>query len=92
MSVVDFKQFKEDKEPHSRGPARCLDCKHEWEAIAHQDAVWLECPKCSLNKGRFLGAFSLGKFKWFCNCENDLFHITPDGSYCPNCGSWCKFP
>ena len=94
MTVIEFKKHKEDNEPHNRGLARCLDCKHEWEAIAHCDVVWLECPKCSLEKGHFIGPHTLpeGSMKWVCNCGNDLFQITREGCFCQNCGELAVFP
>jgi hypothetical protein len=94
MTVINLQKHKEEKESRNRGVARCLDCKHEWEAIAHHEAVWLECPKCSLEKGRFVGSHILaeGTDQWVCRCDNDLFFITPNGCFCPNCGTWCRFP
>jgi Zn finger protein HypA/HybF involved in hydrogenase expression len=91
LMVIDFHQKKEEKEknPHLEGKARCLDCKHEWEAVAPAGTEWLECPECHSIKGRFVYHFEPETFtKWVCNCGNDLFYATPDGYFCPNCGEW----
>ena len=86
--IVDLQKFKEAKEPHSHGLARCLDCKHEWHAVAHIDVTWMECPSCTLVRGRFVGQFAVPGPHWICSCGNDLFHATQEGVYCPNCGKW----
>ncbi|HSX21491.1 MAG TPA: hypothetical protein VLE97_01800 [Gaiellaceae bacterium] len=75
------------KDPHSSGEAICLDCKHTWAAVAPTGTVWLECPGCGLTRGRFRYQHErTGAAHWTCKCGNDLFHVTPDGYYCPNCG------
>jgi hypothetical protein len=33
-------------------------------------------------------AVAHGRDHWHCQCGNDLFHATPAGMYCPNCGEW----
>lgn len=93
MNVIDLQRFKDEREPHNVGAARCLDCKHDWNAVAPVGVPWLQCPNCQAMKGRFMGPhLKLGKELWHCNCGNDLFQITRDGCYCPNCGEWCRFP
>lgn len=93
MSVIPFQK----KEKHVEGPAICLDCKHEWEAVIPQDSIesaldWLECPNCHLHKGRFKYKFTAGPDIWICACGNDLFQITSECVYCPNCGQEQVFP
>jgi Zn finger protein HypA/HybF involved in hydrogenase expression len=79
----------DEARPHLSGKARCLDCKHEWEAVAPLGATWLQCPGCSLFRGRFIGEILRDKLLHYtCNCGNDLFYVTLDGTYCPNCGEW----
>lgn len=85
--VVDLADRRPD--PHVAGPARCLACKHEWAAVAPTGTLWLECPECSLLRGRFLWPVERsGLPHWVCGCGNDVFHVTPQGYYCPNCGVW----
>jgi len=86
--VVDLQAEREKRRPHSTGRARCLDCKHEWQSVAPSGTVWLECPKCSLVRGRFIFPHELpeGTGVWHCNCGNTLFEVLVDGFFCPNCG------
>jgi DNA-directed RNA polymerase subunit RPC12/RpoP len=90
-SVIQL-QPKEEKEPKEEtglaGKARCLDCHHEWDAWAPIGTTWLECPDCSLMKGRFIFPVERKNDSWECNCGNDLFRATRQGFYCPNCGEW----
>lgn len=88
--------FDKRERNHVRGEAVCVDCKHTWQAVIsekdYQDADgWLECPACSTHKGRLKYPFSLGEKIWECNCGNRLFEVTPEFTYCPNCGSEVKF-
>jgi len=84
MSVVSLDAFR----PHATGKAQCLDCHHEWVAVAPIGEVWLECPACTLLRGRYVFPFVRDGEEWACNCGNDLFHIKREGAYCPNCGVW----
>lgn len=76
---------------HNSGKARCMACRHEHVAVAPVGVVWMECPECHAMKALFIGACERqGEAHWTCNCGNDLFHATPEGFYCPNCGEWQK--
>lgn len=82
--VVDLAEHR----PHSSGEATCLACKHEWVAVAPSGVVWMECPACGLMRGRYkFHHCHVDKKHWTCNCGNDLFSLTPDFIYCPNCGA-----
>lgn len=74
-----------------RNLAKCMSCKHEWQAEAPLGTVWLDCPACTLNCGRFIGTVSYEGDHWHCNCGNNLFYITPTKTYCPCCGVICGF-
>ncbi len=90
MSVIEFKK-KEEKEPEEvtiTGKARCILCKYEWVAVAPAGTVWLDCPECHSMKGIHIFSCVRKEEHWTCNCGNDLFHITKEGTYCPNCGTW----
>ena len=76
--------------PAMSGETRCLACGHEWVAVAPVGTVFLECPSCSLVKGMLKYPCEREGEHWECNCGNSLFHITPDGVYCPNCGEWAE--
>jgi len=95
MKIISLAEKREEKMPHSSGVAICLDCKHEWAAVApiiDGFIVWLECPSCGLVRGRFKYQFERNGEQWKCACKNDLFNIKPEGCYCPNCGAWQQFP
>lgn len=91
MSVVDLAAKRVEREPHLSGHARCLACGHRWAAVAPLGTVWMECPECSLRRGRFVNEVVSGPQQWVCQCGNDLFHITPEYAYCPNCGMHQSF-
>lgn len=82
----------EQEVPHMTGTAVCLDCKHEWVAVSPLDTKWLECPSCTLVRGRYKYFTERGSAHWNCPCGNDLFHVTPEYVYCPNCGQDQVFP
>lgn len=87
MTVIDFNQAKINRTPHCSGDARCLQCGHEWTAIAPTGESWLECPQCQTNKGAFTGnCYPENGLVWECECGNELFLLTPDGEMCPVCG------
>ena len=92
--VIDFLKSAthEESETCGRGEAFCLACASEWEAVAPVGTVELECPECHTHKGRFKFAYSAPEAHvWMCNCGNQLFNITPDGTFCPNCGTYQNF-
>lgn len=60
-------------------PALCL-------GIPEGEPMWLECPKCGLEKGRLAGTVYRDEPHWHCDCGNELFYVTANGYYCPNCG------
>lgn len=85
--VVNLSEEREKRQPHASGKARCLDCKHEWVAVSPLDTYWLQCPGCSLMRGKYLFPFEFAdQLHWTCACGNDLFYIMKDGCRCPNCG------
>lgn len=91
-NVLDFArhQGKPDQEEHLRGKARCLHCRREWEAVAPVGTVsGLECPECNLPKGVLVGLVGAaeGKQVWTCNCDCNVFYLTPDAINCLNCGA-----
>ena len=75
------------RNPHLTGPAKCLACRHGWVAVAPTGTIWLECPSCTLERGRFVAQVQRDGPHWHCNCGNDLFQITEECTYCPNCGA-----
>lgn len=83
---------KKDPDPNSgkwvTGPAKCLCCQGKWMAIIPIPIPsFMECPFCGCEKGVMeYPVYRFGVPHWTCECGNDLFHVTPDSIYCPNCG------
>lgn len=90
MTVLDLAAARKDREPHLSGAARCLACRHEWVAVAPTGVTWMECPACTLERGRMVAQAERNEPHWHCGCGNDLFFVVADGMYCPNCGDWQK--
>ena len=90
--VVDLASIREAKkiDGYMVGEARCLSCGHKWVSVAPIGVLWLECPECHCMKGRYVHPNERDVPHWKCNCGNDLFYVTPDGYYCPNCGEWAE--
>lgn len=91
-NVVWLDAERQKREPHLTGRARCLACKHEWQAVAPVGAVWLACPACSLNRGRLLNHVEWPDPVWHCACGCDLFYVAEDAICCPNCGEAQIYP
>jgi len=94
MAVIDFNKAKEARETieQLRGPAHCIGCQHEWEAITPVGVVsGLECPECGCFKGVMTHEVYDGDSGYMCNCGNDLMRINPQGAYCANCGMAATF-
>jgi rubrerythrin len=82
-----------DEVPYASGNAFCMSCDYNWAAVAPVGTVWLECPSCKAEKGRFKFPMALPEktLVYTCNCGNQLFNMTPEGHFCPNCGEWRRF-
>lgn len=90
--VVSLADEREKRSPHMQGKARCLACKQEWRAVAPVGTIWLACPSCTLERGRFITYCEMeGVEHWTCNCGCDVFYVTRTNSYCPNCGTVQNF-
>ena len=76
--------------PSVQGPAHCIACHHEWTAVAKAGEWWFHCPSCGTNKGTmiFHAAPTEGAKRWTCACGCQVFYLTPQGPFCPNCGNW----
>lgn len=96
MSVIPFakpeKPEQDVSEPHGAGEAFCLECDHVWAAVSPIGETRFECPACHSMKGMWTFEFDPPEdHAWACNCGNQLFNITPDGTFCPKCGTYQKF-
>lgn len=103
--MADILEFKRpvETEPVHRGEATCTNCRHTWQAvIAGADLAdargWLECPQCTMARGRFKWPHrpAEGTGVFTCACGNDLLLVTNTGGkwamFCPNCGEDGGFP
>ena len=85
--LIPLHKEKDERTAHIVGTAICLDCQNKWTAVAPIGSTVLECPDCGTQKGKFFyEVIRQDREHWECSCGNDLFYITKDGSYCPNCG------
>lgn len=70
MTVISLAAAREERQPHWTGTAKCIDCGHQWEAVAPLGQRWVDCPSCGLNKGTPFRPFGAdeGDRLLFCNC------------------------
>lgn len=86
----DILKFPKKEDPHITGKALCMICGHHWVAVAPVGTTWLTCPECDCLKGVMeFPCERTDLLHWTCNCGNQLMYVTPEGYYCPNCGTWC---
>ena len=72
--------------PHTSGQVKCMNCQHEWVAVAPVGTTVFDCPKCSACKGVFMG-FALPEEFFMCRrCTGYLFALTRTGEICVSCG------
>ena len=76
--------------PHVSGNAKCLQCGHEWHAVAPLGVNQLQCPSCELDKGVFCGTANRGGLHYQCSCGCMHMFLHVDGVYCANCGEWAS--
>lgn len=84
--IISLAERKAD--PHISGEAICLVCRHEFVSVAPVVVVMLTCPRCDVQKAVMKYPCVRDAPRWECHCGNNLFHVTKDGYYCPNCGDW----
>ncbi len=90
--TVDLKEYKQSKEPHCSGVAKCLVCHHEWVAVAPVGTIELECPKCECVRGFYKYAFGPHENDsiYTCKCGSEVFSFIFRKNFhrmiCKNCG------
>lgn len=84
--VIDIAEYK----PHLKGLSRCIECGHEWRAVAPLGTVELEYPQCHTFKGAFVSPSRPGDAAR-CDCGNQLFYVCCDGATCARCGTSFNF-
>lgn len=87
--VLEFKRAEpeEAEETTLSGRALCVECRHEWVAVAPEGARCFECPSCKTHKGIWMGVVEPPAERWECNCGGQLFFVTPTGFDCARCGT-----
>lgn len=79
-----------ERRPRLTGRARCLACRHEWQAVCPVGVVFgLECSACGAEKGIILNPVEHDGAHYRCGCGNFYMLVTPDRIYCPGCGEDC---
>lgn len=87
--IISLGKSGKKRENYSTGKAVCMVCGHKWVATAPTGVMDLECPACHLMKGHFVyPCCREDYYHWHCACGNELFRVTREGYYCPNCGEW----
>tara|TARA_Y100000815_G_C13263217_1_gene470132 strand:- start:118 stop:429 length:312 start_codon:yes stop_codon:yes gene_type:complete len=87
-NVVSLATAREERSAHVCGTAKCLQCRHEWEAVAPVGTIDLECPECSLPRGIWKYNFGPmeGDQMLVCDCGNDaLSAYLRHGKMCVKC-------
>jgi len=87
--IISLNNPTETEESHCTGEAICMLCGHKWVAVAPVGVMWFECSECHSMKGHMIYDYvRKDEMEWQCGCGNDLFKVTPNGYFCPNCGEW----
>ena len=94
MSVISLEEKRREREPHSHGTAKCMNCKHEWEAVVPTGTHVLDCPQCESHRGMWKYPFAapVGSAYLSCaNCDSEHLYtyIMQGARYvrCASCGS-----
>lgn len=78
------------RRPHLVGGARCLHCKHTWNAVTPIGVYdKLQCPTCSLFTGVRATLINVpeGAGHFVCTCENYVYELSTAGPLCILCGN-----
>ncbi len=86
VSVSNVVSLAEHR-PHITGEARCLSCKHAWQAVAPIGTSWMDCPKCEHHTATWYAKTMKDGEHLECNCGCIVFHISDIYQiYCAFCG------
>lgn len=90
--IISLAQRKLENDHHLSGPAVCMACKHEWEAVVPVGTIELECPNCHIHKG-LLKYGCEPTTAWVCGCGCHVFMLSGESHemICWNCGQYQKF-
>lgn len=64
------------------GAAKCMNCSHEWVAVAPVGTVFLACPACDCEQGRWQYPFEPqeGTILYACGCGAHEFYVVAAGA------------
>lgn len=82
-------QSEDSTEFTLHGPAKCLDCKKEWVAVAPVGTNELDCESCGTHRGVWKGPMlpaDEDTLIFICDCGGYHFVITSEGTLCVSCG------
>lgn len=91
IATFPSKPDSQDDGEHLSGPARCIECRHEWEAVAPVGTYELECPQCESMKGIFVWPVDEDGDRWQCHCGSDAFRVLRGAIMCYRCGTEQRF-
>lgn len=90
-NIISLMDERQAREPHTVGPATCLNCQHQWTAIIPTGYLEIDCPECGSGRGVRDGlvepADSDGKVFTCAKCECQQFMITTRYAMCQGCGN-----
>lgn len=86
-NVIEFGR----KEKWASGVTICMSCRHEEVTVAPLGVIDMECSACGSMKSRWKGEFRPDDDVSTCKCGNQMFYMTPQGHFCPNCGDYQKY-
>lgn len=85
--VIDLAAFKQEREPHTSGPVKCMHCAFQWVGVMAVGVEFVECPACHFHKGVKENLVYPDINILHC-CHQTLFCIGEDGyAYCVLCGA-----
>ena len=85
-NVIELKR-PEQQEQWLNGTGYCMECKHEWVAVAPVGVNVFTGPACGTEKGTWMGVVEPPAERWECNCGGQLFFVTLTGFDCARCGT-----
>lgn len=93
IATFPNKSDSQDDCKHLSGPARCIECRHEWVAVAPVGTYELQCPQCESIKGMYIGPVDEDENvdRWQCHCGCDVFKMLRDAIMCYRCGTEQRF-
>lgn len=99
-NVLTFSRPERQESPseyaeHLNGKARCMACRHEWQAVAPVGVNWMECPACGTMKGRYMHPAVPYRdekvWECACGCIDFIILASPPRAFCVGCATEQRF-